>query len=178
MEVHKAELELKGTTAALKRNAEETAYNAKDRAQKLADLRTMIAGCDMKTRIPGLVLIGNTWDEAAGTDRKFRVGDKPWEGQGVAQIIDPGRMVVACDISEADVDRVHVGQPATVTVEALGNTRLNGKVAERGQRLPPRSFWEGGTTKRIFRVTIKPTEHDVELRPGMTGTAEIAVERA
>ncbi len=176
MEVRKAEVELRDATSSLQQNATETAYNQKDRREKLATAHALLASCEMKTHLGGLVLVGDTWDNG---DRKLRAGDQVYyEGQCLARIINPDQMLVACNINENDINRVRVGQPTSVRVEALGNARLRGTVVNVDNISREQDIWEGGTPTRIFKVDVKLKDHDARLRPGMTGTAEIAVERA
>jgi HlyD family secretion protein len=74
-------------------------------------------------------------------------------------------------VAEADVLRLKVGQPATVTLEAITGRRFDGRVVEIGASALP----VVGTTAaaREFRVVVRLDRPDASLRPGLTCDAEI-----
>ncbi len=94
------------------------------------------------------------------------------------QVISPGIpliQVVALDsiyfeasVSEMDVDRVHVGQPVAVTMDALPGRKFAGTV----QKLLPTA----NSKTRQFTVRIAVLNKTGELRPGMFahGVVEVA----
>ena len=73
-------------------------------------------------------------------------------------------------VAEADVMRLAVGQPASVTLEALTGQRFAGRVIEIGASALPQI---GAQSAREFRVKIELDRSDIPLRPGLTCDAEI-----
>jgi multidrug resistance efflux pump len=73
------------------------------------------------------------------------------------------------DLSERDVLRVKVGQPATVSIDALGSD-ITGKVA----RIIPKATKVGGDV--VFKVIIQLDEQPEGLLWGMSGKVEIAAQ--
>lgn len=71
------------------------------------------------------------------------------------------------DLSERDVGRVAVGNPATVYVKAL-STAIKGWVA----RIAPKSAKVGGDV--VYTVVIELDEQPADLRWGMSVDVEIA----
>jgi HlyD family secretion protein len=73
-------------------------------------------------------------------------------------------------VAEADVMRLAVDQPASVTLEALAGRKFPGRVVEIGASALPQP---GAQSAREFRVKIRLDGADVPLRPGLTCDAEI-----
>jgi len=97
-----------------------------------------------------------------------------------AEAVLPGQAVLALagldnlrvettDLSERDVARVAVGQPATVFVEALG-VDVRGRVV----RIAPQATKVGGDV--VYKAVIELDEQPAGLRWGMSVEAEIATE--
>jgi HlyD family secretion protein len=86
-------------------------------------------------------------------------------------------MLVRCDINEADIEQVEVGQPAKVRVPALGDIVLDGQVDAIDNLARQRAPWEGGVPgKRVFAALVELTDEDPRLRPGMGAAIEIVLE--
>lgn len=142
------------------------------RQKQLKDLEEQIANCVVKANANGLLLVGQTWSEG---ERVLRIGDKIEEGQRLAKIIDPGLMRVRCDITEADIERLHNGQKAFVRVPAIGEQVLEGTVVEIDNLAKAQTRWESGTP--VFGAVIKLSKPEEKLRPGMGATIEILLEK-
>jgi RND family efflux transporter MFP subunit len=74
--------------------------------------------------------------------------------------------VETTDLGERDIPNVHIGDSATVFIEALNKT-IPGKVV----RISPIADTVGGDV--VFKVTIVPDEQPGDLRWGMTAEVEI-----
>ena len=80
-------------------------------------------------------------------------------------------------VAEADVLRLAIGQPATVTLESMSGKRFGGRVVEIGASALPVAGT--GAAAREFKVVVRLDEPDAGLRPGLTCDAEIVTtERA
>jgi HlyD family secretion protein len=84
---------------------------------------------------------------------------------------DLRQMQLSIDVDEADVGVVQEGQEATFTVDAYPERTFQARVAE--VRFAPRTV--GGVV--TYETILTVDNADLLLRPGMTATAEIAVER-
>lgn len=73
--------------------------------------------------------------------------------------------------AEADVLRLALGQPATVTLEAIPGRQFTGKVVEIGASALPAA--STGASAREFKVVVRLDQPDAGLRPGLTCDAEI-----
>lgn len=82
---------------------------------------------------------------------------------------DLTKMQIEAAVAESDIGRVRVGQPVTFTVDAYGQQRFSGTVAQ--IRLNP-STQQNVVT---FTVIIAVDNPDGKLLPGMTATASFKV---
>ncbi|MGC8809313.1 MAG: efflux RND transporter periplasmic adaptor subunit [bacterium] len=78
-------------------------------------------------------------------------------------------MQVETNVSEADIGRVHIGQPATFTVDAFPQLTFQGKVTE--IRNAPQTIQNVVT----YNVIVQVKNPDLKLRPGMTANVSILV---
>jgi len=99
------------------------------------------------------------------------IGIQNQPGTTLMTISDLGAVNAEVKVAEADVLRLAVGQPATVTLEAVSGKRFAGRVIEVGASALP----VAGTSAaaREFRVVVRLDAPDPGLRPGLTCDAEI-----
>ena len=84
---------------------------------------------------------------------------------------DLAKMELLVDVDEADIGKVAVGNPATFTVEAFQDRSFPAKIGQ--IRYAPETV-DGVVTYKAVLTVENP---DLLLRPGMTATAEITVDR-
>lgn len=116
----------------------------------------------------------------------------PVDGMVLARKVEPGQTVAASfqapvlftlaedltkmelhvDVDEADVGQVKAGQDASFTVDAYPDRRFPSKIAE--VRYAPKTV-SGVVT---YETLLTVDNGKLLLRPGMTGTADITVQRA
>jgi HlyD family secretion protein len=104
------------------------------------------------------------------------IGIQNMPGTTLMTISDLSDIDAEVKVAEADVLRVKVGQPATVTLEALSGRDLRGEVVEVGASALP--VVGGGAAAREFRVKVRVRDATDGLRPGLTCDAEILVGEA
>ncbi|MCW5958537.1 MAG: efflux RND transporter periplasmic adaptor subunit [Pyrinomonadaceae bacterium] len=99
-------------------------------------------------------------------------------------IADMSTVNVEVKVDETEIDKVAVGQPVKIKVDALGEKEINGKVSQKTPLAVGKSQTTGGLSTNInvqeakeFRVVIELTDMDEDtrnsLRPGMSATAVI-----
>lgn len=93
-------------------------------------------------------------------------------GTVVLTVADLSRMKVEADVDETDVSSVRLGQTAKVTVDALPDTSLSGKVVEIANS-PEISNLGTQEQQTNFEVDVMLDEPPASLRPGMTADVEI-----
>jgi HlyD family secretion protein len=172
VDIQKAELELTQGEATLRSSVENAKRNLRAKRLELTEYQEQLKGTVVTSPVAGMVLLDRTWDDMG--ERPLRAGDKVWDGRRLANIIDPAAMRVRCDISEADIERVKMGQHARVAVAALGDKALTGQVAALDNLARERRYWEGGVPgKKVFAALISLRTQDRRLRPGMSATVAI-----
>ncbi len=105
------------------------------------------------------------------TDVSAMVGDQVNAGTVSFRIDDLSRLMVDVPVAEVDINRVKVGQTATLTFDAISGKQYNGKVTEVS------SFGTPSNGVVNFTVTVELTDADAQVRPGMTAAVNMTVEQ-
>jgi len=102
------------------------------------------------------------------------IGVEVSERQDLINLPTADLMKAQVDIHETSLEKVRVGLPAVITVEALAGKKFLGRV----QRIAPlpdaRSMWANPDLK-IYPTDINLEDSDVTLRTGMSCKAEIII---
>jgi HlyD family secretion protein len=104
------------------------------------------------------------------------IGIQNMPGTTIMTISDLGAMNAEVKVAEAEILNVKVGQPATVTLEALPGRSFAGEVVQVGASALP--LVGAGAAAREFKVKVRVKDPQEGLRPGLTGDAEILVGEA
>ena len=154
----------------------------KERLQKAIrdrDLsRTYLRSMELRSPVDGVVQIldNNRAQGSFGTSRPpFQEGDTVWTGAAIAQIPDLESLVAEFHIGEIDRGRVNQGQEVRLKVDAVPDARLEGEITW----LSPIAALVFNTIPpgKSFPATANIRKLDERLRPGMSVTAEVIVER-
>lgn len=102
-------------------------------------------------------------------------------GQPLAQLVDLNQLYITANIEEQNIQDLQKGQKVDVTIDAIGETKIIGKVQEIGLAtnslfsLFPTTNTEGNYTKTVQRVPVKITleSYPREILPGMNSTVKI-----
>jgi multidrug efflux pump subunit AcrA (membrane-fusion protein) len=161
-------------TADLRRIAERKDKAQRDLSTSQSYLREMV----LHSPTDGIlhVLENNRASGQFGTSRPpFQEGDTVWTGAVIAEIPDLSSLVIDFRIDELDRGRVQVGQPVRARVDAVPDLLLEGEVEWLSpiatlvfRRFPP---------EKSFPARSAIREIDPRLRPGMSISVEIVVER-
>src|SRR5438094_1048129 len=93
-------------------------------------------------------------------------------GTEVMRVADLSRMQAVIDVNETDVPNVKIGDKANVKIDAYGDRKFKGTVAQNGNTGKTTG---SGTQEEVtnFEVKINLEREDVLLRPGLSCTADI-----
>ena len=93
-------------------------------------------------------------------------------GTEVMRVADLSRMRAVIDVNENDVPNVKIGDKANVKIDAYGDRKFKGTVAQIGNTGKTTG---SGTQEEVtnFEVKINLEREDVLLRPGLSCTADI-----
>ncbi len=100
----------------------------------------------------------------------IEAGEQATPGAPAIVLVNENAYHIEVSVDEIDIDEIAVGQEVEVTLDALDDTVVLGRVAD----IAPIAA-EGGLGVVTYQVTINIDPGDVELRPGMTANASIVV---
>jgi HlyD family secretion protein len=105
------------------------------------------------------------------TDAHPLPGDQVTAGTLGFRVDDLSSLYVDVEISEVDVNTVSVGQNVTLTFDAILGSEYHGEVTQVSQA--------GNTVQGVvnFTVTVKITDADKQVKPGMTAAVNITVQQ-
>ena len=113
-----------------------------------------------------------------GSSEKIQLGMIPFEGQPIIYLPDISTMVVDTEVNEIDIRKVKVGGPVDVKLEAYPGAIFHGIVLKIGSLAKLKQSRSGTASGiKIFDVRIKIEEKDPRLKPGLTATLDIIVDR-
>ncbi len=115
----------------------------------------------------GMVVYKKIW--AQGSNRKIRVGDQVWNGVSIMELPDLSAFLVNTWVNEVDIHRLALDQAAEVTIDALQDRTLQGKIT----RISPLARQEGEDKIKVFDVDILLEGDVAGLLPGMTAQCRI-----
>lgn len=90
-------------------------------------------------------------------------------GTGFIEIADPARLQIVGQFTEADVTKLKIGQPATVTFDALTGVTANGKVTV----IDPQPQTSDNVVQ--YAVTISLSDVPKTVRLGQTASVQVTV---
>ncbi|MBM3165968.1 MAG: efflux RND transporter periplasmic adaptor subunit, partial [Chloroflexi bacterium] len=108
---------------------------------------------------------------SVGVKKNDVLSAQDYSSKGTIQVVDTTAVKFEGLVDEIDILKVKTGQKATITVDAIPNKVFTGRVSF----ISP--YGEAGTSNVVkFAVTIHLDPTDVELKGGLTATADIAIE--
>ncbi|MFN7997091.1 MAG: efflux RND transporter periplasmic adaptor subunit [Bryobacteraceae bacterium] len=110
------------------------------------------------------------------TPPPFKEGDRAWTGAAIAEIPDLSEMRIELSLEEVDRGKLKLGQTVNMRVDAIPEKEFTGDL-DFISPIASLVFKGMGLTEKRFpaRATLKKL--DSRLRPGMSATAEIILER-
>ncbi|MDG2220276.1 MAG: HlyD family efflux transporter periplasmic adaptor subunit [Rubripirellula sp.] len=149
-----------------------TAEAARDAEQaKLNRLEKMLAACQIKSPIDGVVLYSITTNGRGMQAPAIETGAAVQQRQLILRVVDMKRLQVRVLVNQSRISRVRLGQPAEIRFDAVPNKTLEGKVLKIS-RIPEPAAWSGGNVKR-YAVEVSINNPSDYLRLGMTAVVEI-----
>jgi len=105
------------------------------------------------------------------TDAHPLSGDQVTAGTLGFRVDDLSSLYVDVEISEVDINTVSLEQPVTLTFDAILGSEYHGVVTQVSQA--------GNTVQGVvnFTVTVKVTDADEQVKPGMTAAVNITVQQ-
>jgi RND family efflux transporter MFP subunit len=151
----------------------------RDKAQAdVARVERDIAAMTLRAPADGVVTLYPNW-RAGGwfTDNppEFRPGDRAWNGATIAELPDFSTLQVSTRIDEVDRGRLQLQQTVTIRVDAVPDREFQAHIAQISALA--KTDFSTWPPPRNFDVTLQLDTRDTRLRPGMSGSGRIAVNR-
>jgi len=106
---------------------------------------------------------------------EFRRGDRAWFGAPIAELPDHAAADLTARVDEADRGRVQIGSGVRVRVDAVPDRELTGTLKDISVVAKPDfTTWP---PVRNFDVVVGLSDSDPRLRPGMSASARVELDR-
>jgi len=174
-EVDRVKLEAKARLVDYEAEVRSTKARDELETEKFARFEDQIAKAKIYAPVAGMVV------HAQPDGGRFSQGDPLNEGSSVRErqdlitIPSSEGMVAQVSLHESVLEKVRVGMPCSVTVDALPGVSLRGEVRFKAV-LPDKNSWMANPNQRLYRTDISVLDSDPRLRPGMSCSIEIHVE--
>ncbi len=106
----------------------------------------------------------------------FKEGDSAWTGAAIAEIPDLSSMRIELKLDEVERGKTQLGQKVRVQVDAIADKEFIAAL-DWISPIATLNFARLNSPEKIFPAYATLTNLDSRLRPGMSGTAEIILER-
>lgn len=145
---------------------------------ELERLEQSLAAMDVFAPADGTVslMTNNRQTTPNGVPPEFREGDRVWAGAVIAELPDLSEVFVRAQLDEDSRGRLMNNQPALVKVDAIPGRELRAVVSDISV-LARVDFSSAFPPPRNFDLKVKIAEMDTALKPGMSATARIEVDR-
>ena len=138
------------------------AFNAWKHAERNADKMRITSPID------GLVVLKTIWKN--GSFGEMQEGEEVRPGQPILEVVDSTAMRVRARVSQADVDRVRVGQPARITLDSYPTRQFTGRL----DQLSPVGATSGLSSRvRTFLAVFGIEGTDPHLLPDLSAAIDV-----
>jgi len=162
-------------SADLERLGEQKGKSIRDADRAKGYLSKMV----IRAPIDGIVNVlpnfrsGGTWGQMPPP---FKEGDRAWTGAAIAEIPDLSEMRLELKMEEVDRGRLRIGQAVLVRVDAIPDKEFTAVL----EWISPIAtlVWKGWReSEKVFPAYAPLRQLDPRLRPGMSASAEIVIEK-
>ncbi len=150
------------------------------REKALYDVRQaqrQMAALTLRAPADGMITVLQNYRAGSffGASPDFKEGDRAWPGANIASLPDLSAIRVSARVDESDRGRLKVGQSVTIRIDAVPDKEFTGKIDE----ISPlaKLDWSSWPVTKNFNIEIKVDTTDARIRPGMSASARIIIER-
>jgi len=146
------------------------------REERLAEFTTQLEACTIVAPQAGLVVYGST---AQSDDWRWRsegpisVGRQIRNNDLLITLPDTSEMIASVKVHESLAGRIKPGQPAMITIEAIGGVVITGEVESIGLLAETGGWRDPNRREYTVRILVDSGLHDEDLKPSMRCQAEI-----
>jgi membrane fusion protein, macrolide-specific efflux system len=124
------------------------------------------------TTAGGLGGSGTSSSSASGSSASGSSASTSGSSSSFAEIVNTGKMTMTVAFSESDVSKVKVGQPATITLDALSGVQLGAHVTAIS------TVGTSSSSVVSYSATLTLDQKDSRVKPGMSASASVIVGQA
>ena len=140
-------------------------------------LERQIERCTLKAPGDGIVVYANDPGRMGGQQSvQIEEGASVRERQKIFSLPDTTKMRVNTKVHESMVDRIKVGRPALIRVDAAANDVLKGTIASVAPMADANSMFSSDIKVYTTFVALQGDTAKLNLRPGMSAQVEILVD--
>ena len=136
-----------------------------------------IAAMSVKAPVDGLATLMPNWRAQINwsSPPEFKEGDRAWPGAAIIELPDLTSVRVTGRVEETERGRLQAGQTASVKIDAIPSKDFSATVTD----ISPLAKLDFSTwpPPKNFDTALLMRESDSKIRPGMSATARVAVER-
>jgi RND family efflux transporter MFP subunit len=110
------------------------------------------------------------------TPPPFKEGDNAWTGASIAEIPDLSEMRIELKLDEVDRGKIKLGQPVKIRVDAIPGKEFTAELTWVSP-IAALEFSRSRSAEKSFPAHALLKNLDPRLRPGMSASAEIVIER-
>jgi HlyD family secretion protein len=148
--------------------------------KEMREIEEELESSVVKAPVSGMVLHGKRRGRS-----KIKEGDTVYPYYPLATIPDLSEFRIVSQVEEVEIGRVHIGQNAEVTVDALSDVKFDAGIEFISQLAIRRERSEGigfvdqeeQTGVRVFEMLLEMEGSEKTLRPGMTVGVDIIMDR-
>jgi HlyD family secretion protein len=183
-DVNQAKMALERAQAKARANLIQAEANLAAREQECKHQEEMLARHEEEVResrmyapTDGMVIYATSGRGGHHDDRQpLADGVEVWYKQELIYLQKSNSIVAEVDLHEANLQKVRMGMPAIVTVDALPGRKFMGTVTRVAPLPDPQSMWMNPDLK-VYQTEIALEANEPDLRSGMNCRAEIVVEQ-
>ncbi|MCU0916946.1 MAG: efflux transporter periplasmic adaptor subunit [Planctomycetes bacterium] len=177
MELERAKARARANIAQVEANLSAREQEHRNQVERLERHRQEAAQGKIYAPTDGMVIYATSSRGSSYHDdrRPLADGVEVWERQELIYLPKTTSTVAEVDLHEANLQKVCLGLPVIVTVDALPGTKLMGTVTRIAPLPDPQSMWMNPDLK-VYKTEIALDSNDAALRSGMNCRAEIIIE--
>lgn len=172
-ELERVKLQAKARLADYEADMLSAEATAKLERTDLEKILSQIEAGKIRAPVSGMVVYARD-DSRWGNDEPMQEGSEVREREDIITIPSAEGFRAEVSLHESVLEKVQVGMPCRITVDALSNT-YDGEVTFKAV-LPDQNSWWANPDTRVYRTVVRLTEPEPRMRPGMSCSVEILVD--
>lgn len=145
--------------------------------ERLERIRRQLELCTVRATAPGLVIYASSEQGrrfGGGTRTYIEVGQEVRERELIMTVTNAAEKDVDVKVHETNVDKVRVGQPVRIVVDAQPDKVFTGRVRKIAPLPDPQAFF-GNPDLKVYSTVVSIENVSDQIKPGMSARVEIII---